>query len=284
VCKIFTIKCSENIWRGLAFGIICLFFISEKTIAQHSPFPFSLADVYPLMSPPFSLEEHPAISVDTGTGLVLGLFSQIRYIKENNKSGLSFAFKRKNQAFGVHYNFSGFSLYHRHEIGFSYSRIFWRNFRAGLNLSYEQGNRIENRSGDAFLNLNFSCAYRLKKNWRMAFSLKYPFVLSASDKKIWSKALYLRLGVAYRITEDLAIGVDVSKDMRYPIQATLGISYFIKRLILIYGSTSIYPFINTVGIAYASPHFDIGLSGSYQSPLGFCAHISLVWKSSLNLR
>lgn len=261
-----------------------LFMCSPKSYTQNTLFPFALSDVYKERNNTINLKNHPAslLSSNSLHYLSLGTYVQGRFIKENNEIGFVSAYRFKNNAIGLNYNYSGFAVRYENEIGLTYARKFWDDFSIGLNATYVQFNKIEDRYGDALLDLNLSLAYNLNNKWAFILQGLYPINISSSAPKLWNKALYLRLAAAYLINEDLCIGAEIAKDLRYPIEFEFSVSYrFVKRIIVFYAN-NVYPFENKLGIAYSGKHIDIELCASYQNKTGFSSSIAFLWKTNFN--
>jgi hypothetical protein len=202
----------------------------------------------------------------------MGAFSSMRYIKENTASTASMSFICKKSAFGLHYSYSGFSLYNEQQIGLSYGQSFGKHWNFGLGASYISESKVEGLKGDKLLDISVSIICKISPSWKIYSLAEIPVTLFSrfsQQHKMLSQRYFFKVGVGYNVLENLAIGIDITKDLRYPLQGAAGISYLLANHFLIYASTEIYPFVHTVGVGYLSQRWNIEWYGSYQTPLGF---------------
>jgi hypothetical protein len=208
-----------------------------------------------------------------------GVFSTIRYIKENTASTVAFSLARKKTAFGLHYSYSGITLYNQQQIGFSYGQSFGKHLNFGLSASYITHSKVEGFRGDALLDISISALCKISPAWKIYSLAEIPITIySKSEKKSLSNPYYFRLGVGYSIIESLSLGIDIAKDLRYPLQGAAGLSYLLAKHFLIYASTEVYPFVHTFGLGFLSKKWNVELYGSYQATLGFTTSVGISWR------
>ena len=205
-----------------------------------------------------------------------GAYAHIGFIPENKKTGLGGALSFKRQTFALHYEFEGFSLYHTHSAGLSYAMTFSPAWRGGVFVRYRRRNKIEDVADKGAVESGLSVACRLS-NWD--FSFKAAFEIPLQGHGIWQQALSLLLTAAYRLSDDLSIGVEIGKDIRYPVEAAAAAAYRIKGRFMVFGLCGVYPFRFSLGGGYTSPHVDILAATAYHPPLGATGQISVSWKA-----
>lgn len=205
-----------------------------------------------------------------------GAYAHIGFIPENKKTGLGGALSFKRQTFALHYEFEGFSLYHTHSAGLSYAMAFSPAWRGGVFVRYRRRNRIEDRTDKGAVESGLSVACRLAQ-WDLSFKAAYEIPLQGSG--IWQQALSLLLTASYRLSDDLSIGVEVGKDIRYPIEAAAAAAYRIKGRFMVFGLCGVYPFRFSLGGGYTSPHVDVLAATAYHPPLGATGQICVSWKA-----
>ncbi|MDR1974864.1 MAG: hypothetical protein LBQ31_09400 [Bacteroidales bacterium] len=243
----------------------------------------SLSKAHSQMQSPLWIKEFPALMSQENTHRIYfqaGVFSDMRYIKENTASTAAISLGYKKSSFGLHYSYSGFSVYNEQQMGFSYGQNFGKRWGLGLSASYITHNKIENEKGDRSLNISISTVCKISSSWKIYSLAEIPVTLYSSQKKTLSERYYFRIGVGYSVLENLSIGVDIAKDLRYPLQGGVGLSYLLAQHFFIYASSEIYPFKNMIGIGYISKRWNIEWYGSYQSPLGFTTSVGVAWKIS----
>lgn len=205
-----------------------------------------------------------------------GVYSYLGFIPENKKTGLGGALSFGRQTFALHYEFEGFSLYHTHSAGLSYAMAFSDQWQGGVFVRYRRRNRIEDVADKGAVESGLSVACRLE-HWHLAFKAAYEIPLQG--RGIWQQALSLLLTAAYSLSDDLCIGVEVGKDIRYPVEAAAAVAYRIKGRFMVFGLCGVYPFRFSLGGGYTAPRFDILVATAYHPPLGATGQISVSWKA-----
>ncbi|MDR2556197.1 MAG: hypothetical protein LBC49_00605 [Bacteroidales bacterium] len=214
----------------------------------------------------------------SGVSFQMGAFSYMRYIKENTASTAAISLGYKKSAFGLHYSYSGFSLYNEQQIGFSYGQGFGEHWNFGLGASYISYNKVEGLKGDKLLDISLSVICKISSSWKIYSLAEIPVTIFSQQKKTLSQRYYFKVGVGYNVIENLAVGIDITKDLRYPLQGAAGLSYLLAEHFLIYASTEIYPFVHTIGVGYLSKRWNIEWYGSYQTPIGFTTSVGVGWR------
>lgn len=205
-----------------------------------------------------------------------GIYAHLGFIPENKKTGIGGALSFKRQTFGLHYEFEGFSLYHTHSAGLSYAAAFSDHWQGGVFVRYRRRNRIEDRMDKGAVESGLSVAYRVA-DWDFSFKAAYEIPLQG--RGIWQQALGLLLTAAYRLSDDLSVGAEVGKDIRYPVGAAVAAAYRIKGHFMVFGLCGIYPLRFSLGGGYTAARVDILVSTAYQPPVGATGQISLSWKA-----
>lgn len=205
-----------------------------------------------------------------------GAYAHIGFIPENKKTGLGGALSFKRQTFALHYEFEGFSLYHTHAAGLSYAMAFSDRWQGGVFVRYRLHNKIEDKADKGAVESGLSVACRLGA-WDLSFKAAYEIPLQS--RGIWQQALGLLLTASYRLSDDLSIGVEVGKDIRYPVAAAAAAAYRIKGRFMVFGLCGVYPFRFSLGGGYTSPHLDVLAATAYHPPLGATGQICVSWKA-----
>jgi hypothetical protein len=206
----------------------------------------------------------------------MGAFSSMRYIKENSASTVAVSLGHKKSAFGLHYSYSGFSLYNEQQIGFSYGQSFGKDWNLGLGASYIAGSRVEGLQGDRMLDISLSVICRISSLWKVYSLAEIPVTLFShfsAEGQVSPQRYFFKVGVGYNVLENLVAGIDITKDLYYPLQGAAGLSYLLAEHFSVYVSTEVYPFVHTVGVGYISKRWNIEWYGSYQTPFGFTASV-----------
>ena len=205
----------------------------------------------------------------------VGLYSHVGFIRENQRTGVGGAWSLGRQTLALHYEYEGFALYHTHAAGFSYATTFSEDWRGGVFVRYKRRNRIEDKADVGAVESGLSVAGRLGA-WDLSFKAAYEIPLQS--RGIWQQALGLLLTASYALSEDLCIGAEVGKDIRYPFEAAVGAAYRMGRHFLFFGQCGVYPLRLSLGGGYTSSRMDVLVSAAYHPPLGATCQIGLSWK------
>lgn len=205
-----------------------------------------------------------------------GVYSYLGFIPENKKTGIGGALSFGRQTFALHYEFEGFSLYHTHAPGLSYAMAFTDRWQGGVFVRYRRRNRIEDVADKGAVESGLSVACRIE-HWDLSFKAAYEIPLQG--RGIWQQALSLLLTASYALSDDLCIGVEVGKDIRYPVEAAAAVAYRIKGRFMVFGLCGVYPFRFSLGGGYTAPRFDLLVATAYHPPLGATGQISVSWKA-----
>lgn len=214
--------------------------------------------------------------------LALSSFCRYAYIKENAHYGLAASLSKGKNHWNFFYDYKGFSLLHQQRAGLAYGRNLLPGLGIGFQTAYRIGNRIEDREPEKRLDIGLSAAFQ-KDIWSVAVSAHQPLVLHAAQKREWNDALSLHLAGGCRLHKNLHLGLDVYKDLRYPLQGGIGLAWLLKppqndrHRFVLYAQARVNPSACKLGLAYLSPHMEVHLGFAYQNPIGFetCASLTL---------
>lgn len=206
--------------------------------------------------------------------LALGAFCRSAFIKENGHYGISASFAKGKNDWRINYGYQGYSVWHRQQTGFSYGRNLLPGLGLGLFAACRVDSRIENRPGEIWLDIGLSAAFK-RGIWALAFEGGQGVPLRSHQKKEWNQALFLRIGTACRLYKTLHFGIDLYKDLRYPLQGGISFSYGVETArsetppFLIYAQARIHPAAYKIGFAYTGRRIQAEISFAYQNPVGF---------------
>lgn len=225
---------------------------------------------------------YPAIPAlfPEAAGSFAGTYARYGFIKENGIYGLGACLQKNKNAWYLHYNYQGFSLWNRQQAGFGYARHLLPGLAIGASFGYQTGNRIENRKRESLLELNLSAAFKTGI-WAIGIDFRQPVALYSLQKKAWNRALSLRMGIGCMPFKHLHAGLDLYKDLRYPLQGGLSFGYTIKQMFLLYAQARINPAAYKMGLAFTGKRLHTEIALAYQHPLGFESTVGITWKPNL---
>ena len=172
--------------------------------------------------------------------LFAGCLARMGFVKENAVYGLDAGILRGKNAWTLHYQYKGYPVLNQQQSGIGYARNFLPGFSAGIGIAYLTSSKIEDRAREILLELRFSSVFR-HEIWSFNFKARYPVVIRSEHRKEWNRALSLQIGAAARVFDQIQIGADLYKDLRYPLQAGIALGYLFKERFLIYGQTRVNP-------------------------------------------
>ena len=235
-------------------------------------------------SPPVSgaLPLYPALPAlfPEAYGSFAGIYTHYGFIKENGTYGIGACLQKNKNAWLLHYRYQGFSQWNRQKIGFGYARHLRPGLAIGAGIGYHTGNRIENRKRESVLEVNLSAAFKTGI-WAIGIDFRQPVVLYSLQKKEWNRALSLHMGIGCKLFKHLHTGIDIYKDLRYPLQGGLSFAYTIKQLFLLYAQTCINPVAYKMGLAFTGKRLHAEIALAYQHPLGLESTVGITWKPKL---
>ncbi|MDE6494551.1 MAG: hypothetical protein K2L50_08275 [Bacteroidales bacterium] len=269
----------------LPFFLLGIFLIPLSDLRGQEDFllPFSLqaslADAPAINGLSTRYPALPALFPES-TGSFGGAFARYGFIKENGTYGLGACLQKSRNAWLFHYLYQGFSLWHRQDAGIGYARHLLPGLAVGASLSYRTGSKIENRKRESLLEINLSTAFKTGI-WAIGIDFRQPVALYSLQKKEWNRALSLHVGIACHIFKQLHAGIDLYKDLRYPLQGGLSFGYTIGNLFLIYAQARINPSSYKLGLAFTGKRINVEIAAAYQHPLGFESTAGITWKPNL---
>lgn len=209
--------------------------------------------------------------------LFAGCLARMGFVKENAVYGLDAGILRGKNAWTLHYQYKGYPVLNQQQSGIGYARNFLPGFSAGIGIAYLTSSKIEDRAREILLELRFSSVFR-HEIWSFNFKACYPVVIRSEHRKEWNRALSLQIGAAAQVFDQIQIGADLYKDLRYPLQAGIALGYLFKERFLIYGQTRVNPLSCQIGFAYIRPALHVEINCGYNPPLGFESSAGVVWK------
>ncbi len=263
-----------------------LFFLLPALFAQGQEdflLPFSLQASLSDKPPVSGISaRYPAIPAlfPEAAGSFAGIYTHYGFIKENGIYGLGICLQKNKNAWSLHYNYQGFSLWNRQQASFGYARHLLPGLAIGASLGYQTGNRIENRKRESLLELNLSAAFKTGI-WAISLDFRQPVALYSLQKKEWNRALSLHMGLGCNLFTHLHAGLDLYKDLRYPLQGGLSFGYTIKALFFLYAQARINPSAYKIGLAFTGKRLHTEIAFAYQHPLGFESTVGITWTPRL---
>jgi len=263
---------------------IGFFSISIQIFAQAANFPTGAAvsgtggasvarsDIWATFNNPAMLANIPGVGA--------GVNYENRFIvKELAISSISAVLPTNHGVFGLAFNRFGSNLYSQSFAGLSFGRSFGERFRAGVRLDVHHTRLAEDYGKRTDLSFAVGLGADLTSNLLVAATLFNPVkVKSAIDFNESLPAIY-RLGLAYRIENNLKIMVEAEKDIRYKPSFRTGVEYVFKDLASLRAGLGTNPLMHSFGFGFNFGNFIFDIAAVRHEVLGYSPQASVIWFS-----
>ena len=204
--------------------------------------------------------------------------SRIGFIKENGHYALSGGFRNRKNAWALHYAYQGYSLLNTQSAGFSYARQFLPGLSASLSFACRFSNRTRKEEPPwTGIRPGLSIVFQ-KAKWGLAFSFLQDIDIGRGRQKEWNQAIRLRIGGNCQVYENLCLGADVEKDIRYPARFSAGLSYLFRESFLVMLQGQANPVACKIGFGYYHSFLQVEIAAAYHPPLGAESSIGIAFK------
>lgn len=183
-------------------------------------------------------------------------------------------------AFALSFSSYGYQLYRQNKLGLSYALALSPVFSLGINVNYNSIQLGEGLGNEYAIYPDFGLSY--KPIEKLIISIQFQnLTLSKKVKQLdelWPVAG--RLGLIYHINKKLQIGTQVNIYANRPFEINSGLEYRFSDLFSFRFGFASQPTRVSMGIGFLLQNFQIDLSSSYQSNLGFTPSLNLIYISA----
>jgi hypothetical protein len=224
--------------------------------------------------------EHPAVA-----------FSYQDFFLVNElgiKSG-AFVMPTRSGAFGLNFNYFGYSQYSESKIGLAYAKSFGHGFSAGLQLDY-LGYRLAGEYGNKNV-FTFELGIQKEISEKLVIGAHAfnPIGVKLNDEPNDRVPSVYRLGIAWSVSDDLIIVLETEKDLDYKPLIRAGIEYRIANVAFARVGWSSVPTLTgsdklsvssmyTFGFGLMLGKFDLDFAASVHQTLGWSPCVSLAYR------
>lgn len=223
----------------------------------------------------FASSNNPAATAFL-TQHALGFYFQNKYLlPELNGTHACFVFQNnKIGSFSSSLSHSGYKVFNETISSLAYARKFGSSVSTGLKLSYHQL-KIQENGSKALFALQLSLLYKIRDQLVLGLVVNNPIKQKLNAPAKESLPTTIAIGIGYHPSEKLRLAMQLQKDLKYPIQASLGVEYQIHKILSTRLGAGINPLLLSGGIAFQLQAFDIAISSSWDQYLGFSPQLSL---------
>lgn len=212
-------------------------------------------------------------------GPTAGVFYESRFLmREFAFSGLAAAMPLGNGAVGLSYTGFGFSVYQENKVGLAYAQKLAKTFSASVQLNYHN-TRINTDGYGSRSNVTAELGVRMdvSKKVVIAAHLYNPLRAKMNDFNNERLPTVLRLGGAYRISDDLLLAIETEKDIEQEPLFRGGIEYRPADILFLRVGASNQPGLLAFGFGFAFDAWRFDIATSYHNLLGYSPQASLTY-------
>lgn len=200
-------------------------------------------------------------------------------VREMGISSISAVLPLSPGVFGLAFNQFGSNLYSQSFAGLSFGRSFGERFQAGVRLDARHTRLAEDYGKRTDLSFAVGLGAVLTSDLMIAATLFNPVkVKSAMDFDESLPAIY-RLGLAYRIDNNLNITVEAEKDIRYKPSFRTGVEYIFKEVAALRAGIGTNPLTHSFGFGFNFGSFIFDIAAVRHEVLGYSPQASVIWVS-----
>ena len=207
-----------------------------------------------------------------------GIYYENRFLlKETSYKAGAFVLPVKKGAFGLSVTSFGFELYNETKAGLSYGMRFGDKFSMGVQLNYLNTSLSQDYGSKTSITGAVGLIAKLSKELSLGVHVYNPTRAKLAEYDNERVPTIMKLGLDYRFSEKVILGVSTEKDMNFDAIVNAGIEYHIIEMLYLRGGVSANPTQYAFGFGMQLKHFKIDLSSSFHQTLGITPAISIIY-------
>ena len=160
-----------------------------------------------------------------------GIFYENRFLmQETSYRAGAFVLPVKSGAFGISVASFGYELYNETKAGLSYGLKFSDKFSGGVQLNYLNTKLNQDYGSKASLTAAIGLMAKLSDELSLGVHVYNPTRSKLAEYDNERIPTIMKLGMDYRFSEKVMIGVETEKDMNYDAVVKAGIEYHITEI------------------------------------------------------
>jgi len=208
-----------------------------------------------------------------------GLFYENRFLlKETSYRAGAFVLPVKTGAFGLSVASFGYSAYSETKAGLSYGQRFGDKFSVGVQLNYLNTKLSQDYGTKNSVTGAVGLIAKLSEEISLGVHVYNPTRSKLAEYDTEKIPTIMKLGLAYRFSEKVMIGVETEKDLDYDAVVRAGLDYHITDIFFIRAGISTNPTQYSFGFGLKMKSFRMDISSSFHQTLGMTPGISLIYQ------
>lgn len=213
------------------------------------------------------------------TDIAGGIFYENRFLlKETSYRSGAFVLPVKTGAFGLSVASFGYSAYSETKAGLSYGQRFGDRFSVGVQLNYLNTKLSQDYGSRNSLTAAVGIISRLSDELSIGVHVYNPTRSKLSEYDNERIPTIMKLGLDYRFSEKVMVGIETEKDMNYDAVVKAGIDYHITEIFYLRGGISTNPTMYSFGFGLQMKNFKMDISSSFHQTLGVTPGISIIYQ------
>jgi hypothetical protein len=207
----------------------------------------------------------------------VGLFADQRFLTGIHFYNLSAAMPvQKVGAFGISYDYFGFSAYNENRLGFAYARKFSDIISAGLKFNYFRLAIEENGAAHAGA---FEAGVQIAPTKKMRVGAHVFNPIRQKISKEFSETLttMIKVGVSYHPSEKLMFALETEKHINHAFRIKTGMEYKVIEPLYLRIGAATNPTLFTFGIGTVFKNLQIDFASSWHLQLGYSPQLAFIY-------
>lgn len=205
-----------------------------------------------------------------------GIFFENRFLlSQLSTEGVFCNITTKGGAFGINLNHFGYSLFHETTAGVAYGHQFGNNFGAGIKLNY-QNISLGNEYGSKGV-LTFDIGLFTKITEKLALGVQVSNPLRPQITEQDKTSSKYTLGLAYSFGKSLIISSEVCKESEFKANLRAGLEYWLVKTICFRCGISTTPAMYSFGAGVRLKSLQIDFAAEISNILGTSPSIALTY-------
>ncbi len=207
-----------------------------------------------------------------------GIYYENRFLlKETSYKAAALVLPVKIGALGISVTSFGFELYNETKAGLSYGQRFGDKFSVGVQLNYLNTKLTQEYGTKTSITGAIGLIAKLSKELSLGVHIYNPTRSKLAEYDNERIPTIMKLGLDYRFSEKVTLGVETEKDMNFDAVVKAGLEYHVTEVLYLRGGISTNPTQYAFGFGMKLKDFKIDLSSSFHQTLGMTPAISIIY-------
>lgn len=210
-----------------------------------------------------------------------GIFYENRFLlKETSYRAGAFALPVKSGSFGLSIASFGYELYSETKAGIAYGQRFGDRFAMGVQINYLNTKLSQDYGTRNTITGAIGIISKVNDELSIGVHVYNPTRSKLADYDNERVPTVMKLGLDYKFSDKVILGVETEKDMNYDAVVRAGIEYHISELLYLRGGIGTNPTQSSFGFGLLMKNFKMDISASFHQTLGMTPGVSLVYQKA----